>query len=179
MPKLEDLVKELNSFEHKDAEKTLSKVMVIAMDMNRLKFFNDTYGHAGGNKALIAFANRLRTIFKDVDFIFRPKGADEFTVLLQILKEDTDAKKIFERIKEEVRWGKPKHEALFAGFNRAWSSIRDSNVSSLITTVILFNFGTGSIRGFALTLAIGILVSMFSAITVTRTFIRVFWVRQS
>ena len=86
---------------------------------------------------------------------------------------------IFERIKEEVRWGKPKHEALFAGFNRAWSSIRDSNVSSLITTVILFNFGTGSIRGFALTLAIGILVSMFSAITVTRTFIRVFWVRQS
>ena len=102
MPKLEDLVKELNSFEHKDAEKTLSKVMVIAMDMNRLKFFNDTYGHAGGNKALIAFANRLRTIFKDVDFIFRPKGADEFTVLLQILKEDTDAKKIFERIKEAI-----------------------------------------------------------------------------
>lgn len=85
---------------------------------------------------------------------------------------------IFERIKEEIRWGKPKHEALFAGFNRAWSSIRDSNVSSLITTAILFNFGTGPIRGFALTLAIGILVSMFSAITVTRTFIRVFWVRQ-
>jgi len=79
---------------------------------------------------------------------------------------------IFERIKEEVRWGKPKHEALFAGFNRAWSSIRDSNVSSLITTVILFNFGTGSIRGFALTLAIGILISMFSAIMVTRTFLR-------
>ena len=85
---------------------------------------------------------------------------------------------IFERIKEEVRWGKPKHDALFAGFNRAWSSIRDSNVSSLITTAILFNFGTGPIRGFALTLAIGILISMFSAITVTRTFIRVFWVRQ-
>src|SRR3989344_1233361 len=85
---------------------------------------------------------------------------------------------IFERIKEELRWGKPKHEALFAGFERAWSSIRDSNVSSLITTAILFNFGTGAIRGFALTLAIGILVSMFSAITVTRTFIRVFWVRK-
>lgn len=85
---------------------------------------------------------------------------------------------IFERIKEEVRWGKPKHDALFAGFNRAWSSIRDSNVSSLITTAILFNFGTGPIRGFALTLAIGILVSMFSAITVTRTFIKLFWVRK-
>lgn len=84
---------------------------------------------------------------------------------------------IFERIKEEIRWGKPKHEALFAGFDRAWSSIKDSNVSSLITTAILFNFGTGAIRGFALTLAIGILVSMFSAITVTRTFLRIFWVR--
>ena len=85
---------------------------------------------------------------------------------------------IFERIKEELRWGKPKHEALFAGFDRAWSSIRDSNVSSLITCAILFNFGTGAIRGFALTLAIGILISMFSAITVSRTFIRVFWVRK-
>lgn len=85
---------------------------------------------------------------------------------------------IFERIKEELRWGKPKHEALFAGFNRAWTSIRDSNVSSLITTAILFNFGTGPIRGFALTLAVGILVSMFSAITVSRTLLRYFWVRK-
>lgn len=85
---------------------------------------------------------------------------------------------IFERMKEELRWGKPKHEALFAGFDRAWSSIRDSNVSSLITTAILFNFGTGSIRGFALSLAIGILVSLFSAITVTKTLLRIFYVRK-
>ena len=85
---------------------------------------------------------------------------------------------IFERMKEELRWGKPKLEALFAGFERAWSSIRDSNVSSLITTAILFNFGTGAIRGFALTLAIGILVSMFSAIIVSKTLIRIFWVRK-
>lgn len=85
---------------------------------------------------------------------------------------------IFERIKEELRWGKPKMEAFFSGFDRAWSSIRDSNVSSLITTAILFNFGTGSVRGFALTLAIGILVSMFSAITLTRTFLKVFWLKK-
>lgn len=85
---------------------------------------------------------------------------------------------IFERIKEEIRWGKPKHDALYSGFSRAWSSIRDSNISSLITTAILFYFGTGSIRGFALTLAIGIAVSLFSAITVTRTLLRVFWVRK-
>lgn len=85
---------------------------------------------------------------------------------------------IFERIKEELRWGNSKHESLFKGFTRAWSSIRDSNVSSLITTSILFYFGTGQIRGFALTLAIGILVSMFTAITVTRTLLRIFWVRK-
>lgn len=83
---------------------------------------------------------------------------------------------IFERIKEELRWKRSKHEAFFSGFDRAWSSIRDSNVSSLITCVVLFNFGTGPIRGFALTLAIGILVSMFSAITITRTLLRSFWV---
>ena len=86
---------------------------------------------------------------------------------------------IFERIKEEIKWGKPKLEAFYAGFDRAWTSIRDSNVSSLITTAILFEFGTGQIRGFALTLAIGILVSMFSAITVTRTFLRILWIRKT
>ncbi len=83
---------------------------------------------------------------------------------------------IFERIKEELHAKRPKHDAFFAGFDRAWTSIRDSNVSSLITCAILFNFGTGPVRGFALTLAIGILVSMFSAITVTKSFLRNFWV---
>ncbi|MBI2447955.1 protein translocase subunit SecD [Candidatus Microgenomates bacterium] len=78
---------------------------------------------------------------------------------------------IFERMKEELRRGKTFSSAVKAGFDRAWSSIRDSNVSSLITCIILFYFGTGLIRGFALTLAIGILVSMFSAITVTRIFL--------
>lgn len=84
---------------------------------------------------------------------------------------------IFERIKEEIRWGKPRREALNSGFKRAWSSIRDSNVSSLITCAILFYFGTGAIRGFALTLALGIFISMFSAITVTRTLLRSFWAK--
>ena len=61
------------------------------------------------------------------------------------------------------------------GFHRAWTSIRDSNISTLITSVILYKFGTGIVRGFAFTLAIGVLVSMFSAIIVTRTLIRVFY----
>lgn len=79
---------------------------------------------------------------------------------------------IFERIREELRSGKSLDTALSDGFKRAWSSIRDSNTSSLITCVILFWFSTSLIKGFALTLAIGILVSMFSAIVMTRFFLQ-------
>jgi len=79
---------------------------------------------------------------------------------------------IFERMKEELRRGKNMDLAVEDGFNRAWLSVRDSNFSSLITTFILAYFGTSIIRGFAITLSIGILVSMFTAITVTRTFLR-------
>lgn len=120
---------------------------------------------------LIAFA-----IFKIIPVTLTLAGIAGFVLSIGMAVDANIL--IFERIKEEIRWGKPKHEALFVGFDRAWSSIRDSNVSSLITTAILFNFGTGSIRGFALTLAIGILVSMFSAITVSKTLIRIFWVRK-
>jgi len=79
---------------------------------------------------------------------------------------------IFERMREELRWGKPLASAIEEGFKRAWTSIRDSNVSSLITCGVLFWLGTSIIKGFALTLAIGILISMFSAIIVTRNFLR-------
>lgn len=78
---------------------------------------------------------------------------------------------IFERTKEELRAGKPVKKAIEDGFNRAWTSIRDSNLSSLITCLLLYWFGSSLIRGFAVTLSIGILVSMFSAITITRTFL--------
>lgn len=79
---------------------------------------------------------------------------------------------IFERMKEEIRWGKSKRLALELGFTRAWSSIWASNVSSLITAAILYGMGTSLVRGFAVTLAIGVMVSMFTAIIVTRTFLR-------
>jgi preprotein translocase subunit SecD len=81
---------------------------------------------------------------------------------------------IFERMKEEMRLGKSLPAAVEAGFGRAWNSILDSNVSSLITATILYVFGSSVIRGFALVLIIGVLVSMFSAIIVTRTILR--WV---
>ena len=69
--------------------------------------------------------------------------------------------------------GKSLPAAIEAGFNRAWNSILDSNVSSLITALILFLFGSSTIRGFGLVLIIGVLVSMFTAITVTRTVLRI------
>ncbi|MCS7002851.1 MAG: protein translocase subunit SecD, partial [Dehalococcoidia bacterium] len=84
---------------------------------------------------------------------------------------------IFERMREELRAGRSLNAAIEAGFSRAWSSIRDSNVATIITAVILYwfgsNFGATLVQGFALTLLIGVLVSMFSAITVSRTFLRV------
>ena len=80
---------------------------------------------------------------------------------------------IFERMKEELRVGKSLPAAVEAGFNRAWNSILDSNVSSLITATILYAFGSSVIRGFALVLIIGVLTSMFSAIVVTRSIMRV------
>lgn len=81
---------------------------------------------------------------------------------------------IFERLKEELHAGKAVEKAIDDGFARAWLSIRDSNVSSLITCLILYMFGTPSIKGFAVTLAIGIIISMFTAITITRTFLKTF-----
>lgn len=79
---------------------------------------------------------------------------------------------IFERTKEELRLGKSLASAIEAGFNRAWNSILDSNVSSLITAFILYFFGSSTIQGFALVLIIGVLTSMYSAIVVTRTLLR-------
>lgn len=75
---------------------------------------------------------------------------------------------IFERTKEELRKGHGVHDAIREGFARAWTSIRDSNISSIITAIILFWFGTSLIQGFALTFGLGVIVSMFSAITISR-----------
>ncbi len=79
---------------------------------------------------------------------------------------------IFERIKEELRLGKTLRAAIDAGFRRAFLTILDSNVTTLIAALVLFYFGTGPIKGFAVTLSVGILASMFTAIVVTRFLIK-------
>lgn len=81
---------------------------------------------------------------------------------------------IFERLKEELKTGKTLSNAVDTAFVRAWSAIRDSNFSTLITCAILFYFGSSIIRGFAFNLIAGVLVSMFTAITVTRTLLKGF-----
>ena len=78
---------------------------------------------------------------------------------------------IFERMKEELKKNKSISEALHEGFSRAWLSIRDSNISSIITAIVLFWLGTSAVKGFALTLGIGVIVRMFTPITVSRTFL--------
>lgn len=78
---------------------------------------------------------------------------------------------IFERLKEELRAGKALRVAIDTGFKRAFTAILDSNICTVMTCCVLFYFGTGPIRGFALTLGLGVAVSMFTAITVTRTFL--------
>ena len=137
------------------------------------------YGRLGlvADFALIVYSILVLAIFKTGLFLIPPitltlSGIAGFILSVGMAVDANIL--IFERMKEERRWGKTNKQALELGFNRAWSSIRDSNISSLITAGILYFMGTGLVRGFAVTLAIGVLVSMFTAITVTRTILKIF-----
>jgi len=85
---------------------------------------------------------------------------------------------IYERIREELRNGSSPHAAINAGFDKAFSSIFDSNVTTLIAGVVLFTFGTGPVRGFAVVLSLGILTSMFTALVGSRSLIHLVWGRR-
>ncbi|TFG69497.1 MAG: protein translocase subunit SecD [Thermomicrobiales bacterium] len=122
--------------------------------------------------ALIYYAIVMYAIFRLVPVTLTLAGIAGFVLSVGMAVDANIL--IFERMKEELRVGKSLPAAVEAGFNRAWNSILDSNVSSLITATILYAFGSSVIRGFALVLIIGVLVSMFSAIVVTRTILR--WV---
>jgi len=81
---------------------------------------------------------------------------------------------VFERFKEERKKGDDFPRALETGFSRAWPSIRDSNFTTILVALIMFSFGTSFVKGFALTLILGILTSMFSALFITRVFMKMF-----
>ncbi len=82
---------------------------------------------------------------------------------------------IYERIREELRNGNSPHASIHAGYDRAFTTIVDANVTTLMAAIVLFNFGTGPIKGFAVTLSIGIITSMFTAIFVTRGIINLIY----
>ncbi|MEO8208510.1 MAG: protein translocase subunit SecD [Chloroflexota bacterium] len=121
--------------------------------------------------ALIYYALVLFAIFRLIPVTLTLAGIAGFVLSVGMAVDANIL--IFERSKEELRLGKSLPQAIEAGFSRAWNSILDSNVSSLITASILYFFGSSVIQGFALVLILGVLVSMFSAITVTRTFLRI------
>jgi preprotein translocase subunit SecD len=75
---------------------------------------------------------------------------------------------IYERIREELRLGKTPRASTDAGFDRATTTIMDANITTLIAALVLFQFGTGPVKGFAVTLSIGVVASMFTAIVVSR-----------
>ena len=111
----------------------------------------------------------ILTLFKLLPVTLTAAGIAGFIISIGIAVDANIL--IFERVKEELRSGRTIADSVSAGFSRAWFSIRDSNISSIITATILFWFGTSLIKGFALTLGMGVLVSMFSAITITRIFL--------
>jgi len=124
--------------------------------------------------ALLIYTAFLLAIFKMVPVTLTLAG---IAALILSIGMAVDANiLIFERTKEELRAGRGLKAAIEAGFDRAWPSIRDSNVSTFITCAILYwfgnEFGAAPVMGFALTLFIGVAVSMFTAIIVTRTFLR-------
>lgn len=119
--------------------------------------------------ALAMYAVVMLVLFKTIPVTLTAAGIVGFVISLGMAVDANIL--IFERVKEEMRAGQTIYDALIVGFQRAWPSIRDANISSLISAAILFWFGTSLIRGFALTFGLGVLVSMITAITVTRYFL--------
>jgi preprotein translocase subunit SecD len=123
--------------------------------------------------ALAVYAMLSLAIFRLIPVTLTLPGIAGFVLSLGVAVDANIL--IFERLKEELRKGKPLNNAIDLGWKRAWPSIRDSNVSTMITCAILYwfgsNFGASIVKGFSLTLFIGVAVSMFTAIIVTRTFL--------
>lgn len=125
--------------------------------------------------ALLIYGVIILSLFKLIPVTLTTAGIAGFVLSVGMAVDANIL--IFERMKEELRRGRSFAGAMEEGFGRAWNSIRDSNISSLITSAILWWFGTSAVKGFALTLSIGIAVSMFSAVIITRTFLRTVSIR--
>ncbi len=131
------------------------------------------YGWVGmiASLALLVYVPVTLAVFKLIPVTLTLAGLAGFILTIGMAVDANIL--IFERMKEELRKGLSKQAAIDEGFRRAWPSIRDSNISTSLTAVILYIFTTGFIRGFALTLLLGVLISMFSALLVTWAFLKV------
>ena len=118
--------------------------------------------------ALIIYGLILFALFKAFGVVITLAGIAGFVLSIGMAVDANIL--IFERTKEELRAGRNLFTAINSGFDRAWTSIIDSNMTTMLTCVILYFLGTSVVKGFALTLFIGIIVSLFTAITVTRNF---------
>jgi preprotein translocase subunit SecD len=122
--------------------------------------------------ALVIYAFLVLAIFKTIPVTLTLAGIGGFILSIGMAIDANVL--IFSRMREELKQGKGFKVSLEEGFRRAWPAIRDGNVTTLIVTFILFALGTSFIKGFALSLSIGILISMFSAIVITRNFMKIF-----
>lgn len=116
--------------------------------------------------ALVCYTIILFALFKVIPVTLTLAGIAGFILSIGMAVDANIL--IFERTKEELRAGRTLFTAINAGFDRAFTSIFDSNMSTIITCIILYMLGTSVVKGFALTLALGVIVSMFSAITITK-----------
>jgi preprotein translocase subunit SecD len=122
--------------------------------------------------ALIFYLFFLLSLFKIFSFTLTLSGIGALCLSLGMAVDANIL--IFSRMREELREGKNLNEALKEGLKRSWPAIRDGNVTTLLVCLILFFFGTSFVRGFAMVLSLGILVSMFTAIFVTSNLLKVF-----
>ncbi|MCF7906896.1 protein translocase subunit SecD [Patescibacteria group bacterium] len=121
--------------------------------------------------ALIIYALIVLAIYKLIPVTLTLAGVAGFIISLGMAVDANIL--IFERIKDENRLGKNLAVAIDDGFSHAWTAIRDGNITTLIVCFILYHFGSGLVRGFGLTLGIGVLLSMFTAIVATKTFLKI------
>lgn len=120
--------------------------------------------------ALLIYTGLMITIFKFTGITLTLSGIAGFVLSIGMAVDANIL--IFERTKEEIRGGRTIANSLEEGFKRAWTSIRDGNTSSLLTAGILYLMGTGFVKGFAASLFIGVVVSMFTAVVITRTMLK-------
>jgi len=137
-------------------------------------FLNIVYKNLGivATLSLIIYVTMVLATFKLLNVVVSLPGIAGFVFSIGVACDACIL--IFERIKEESRWGRPAQIAILNGYERAWSSIKDSNLSTLLASFILFQFGSGFVRGFALTLAIGIVFSLISCVYISRILVTTF-----